>query len=274
MFSTEDWRPMTEIKVTTWNELNDILFDDTWNPKVKRFRLTFAYRGVSVASYALSNSLTRLGTPYKNMELNLLKQFKKYAHRHLVERDTEWHWLSVAQHHGLPTRLLDWTYSPFVALHFATEDLSKYDQDGAVWKVNFSQAHELLQAQDTTKLDALGSRIFSVDALAESIKDLSALDSRSAPDYKIAIFFEPPTIDDRIINQFAYFSVLSDPFLSFDDWLKMRNVKGKVTAQKIVIPGSLKWEIRDKLDQSNINERIFDGWTRWAGRLHHKSLPE
>lgn len=80
MFSTEDWRPMTEIKVTTWNELNDILFDDTWNPKVKRFRLTFAYRGVSVASYALSNSLTRLGTPYKNMELNLLKQFKKYAH--------------------------------------------------------------------------------------------------------------------------------------------------------------------------------------------------
>lgn len=266
---------MIEWRVADWAELNKALFDKTWNSTIRRFRSTFAYRGVSVASHTLTNGLTRLGNPYPMMEQNLLKQFKKYAHRHVVERDTEWHWLSVAQHHGLPTRLLDWTYSPFVALHFATRDLEQYKQDGAVWKVNYSQVHELLQQQDTRSLDKLGARIFSVDALAETIPDLLTLDQRSATNFEIAVFFEPPAIDDRIVNQFAYFSALSNPYLAMDDWLKMPHVAGKVDAVKIVIPNDLKWEVRDKLDQSNINERVLmtglDGLCAWLKR-HYKPV--
>lgn len=266
---------MIEQRVSDWNELNNILFDGTWNPTISRHRSTFAYRGISVANFPLTNGLTRLGKPYKNMEQNLIKQFKKYAQRHVVDRDTEWHWLSVAQHHGLPTRLLDWTYSPLIALHFATAELDKYDNDGAVWKVDYSQVHGLLQSQQTASLDALGARIFTVDALAETIKNLDELDSRSAPDYDIAIFFEPPAVDDRIVNQFAYFSVLSKPFLAMDEWFEMPHVKGKVDAIKIVIPKELKWEIRDKLDQSNINERVLmtglDGLCAWLKR-HYKPV--
>jgi hypothetical protein len=266
---------MIELKVNDWNELNESLFDGTWDPKISRYRSTFAYRGVSIASYPLTNGLTRLGAPYPNMERNLIKQFKKYAQRHVVDRDTEWHWLSMAQHHGLPTRLLDWTYSPLIALHFATAELDKYDNDAAVWKVNYSQVHNLLQAQQTRSLDALGARIFTIDALAESIKDLDELDSRRATDYVIAIFFEPPAIDDRIVNQFAYFSVLSDPFLAMDDWFELPHVQGKVEVIKIIIPKNLKWEIRDKLDQSNINERVLvtglDGLCAWLKR-HYKPV--
>jgi hypothetical protein len=266
---------MIEQKVNNWHELNEILFDGTWDPIISRHRSTFAYRGVSDASYPLANGLTRLGKPYTNMERNLIKQFRKYAHRHVVERDTEWHWLSVAQHHGLPTRLLDWTYSPLIALHFATVELDKYDSDGAVWKVNYSQVHSLLQFQQTASLDALGARIFTVDALAETIPNLDALDSRSSSNYVIAIFFEPPAIDDRIVNQFAYFSILSQPFLLMDQWFEMPHVKGQVEAIKIVIPKELKWEIRDKLDQSNINERVLmtglDGLCAWLKR-HYKPV--
>jgi hypothetical protein len=75
----------------------------------------------------------RMGKPYPNMERSLLKQFQKYAHKHIVERDTDWHWLSVAQHHGLPNRLLDWTYSRYVALHFAVSKIEDFGEDGAAW---------------------------------------------------------------------------------------------------------------------------------------------
>jgi len=59
---------MNELRVNNWNELNNILFDGTWNPTISRYRSTFAYRGVSIESYPLTNGLTRLGTPYPNME--------------------------------------------------------------------------------------------------------------------------------------------------------------------------------------------------------------
>jgi hypothetical protein len=210
------------------------------------------------------------------MERNLIKQFRKYAHPHLRGMDSEWHWLSVAQHHGLPTRLIDWTYSPLVAAHFATNELHSYDKAAAIWKVNYSDAHDLLQNSQRSSLDALGARIFSVDALAETIQDLAQLDSLRAPNFDIAVFFEPPALDDRITNQFAYFSVLSDPLLTMNDWLTRPSIAGKVDATKIVIPSDLKWEVRDKLDQSNVTERVLrpglDGVCAWLKR-HYKPKP-
>jgi hypothetical protein len=264
------------VNVTNWSDLNEALFSNTWDNSIKRFRSTFAYRGVNVHSYPLANGLSRLGKPYDSLEQNLIKQFKKYAHEDVVERDTDWHWISIAQHHGLPTRLLDWTYSPFVALHFATNSVESFAEDAAVWKVNYAEAHSLLQNEHLEILKKFGSSIFSIDALTESIKNLEQLDARHAKNYDIAVFFEPPTIDERIVNQFAYFSALSDRYLTMDDWFLMPHVAGTVSVTKIVIPAALKWEIRDKLDQSNINERVLmrglDGLCAWLKR-HYKPVP-
>lgn len=266
---------MKKITIKNWNELNDELFLDTWDSGINRYRSTFAYRGVSDETYEIQNGISRLGKPYPTMEQNLLKQFKKYAHKHVVERDTEWHWLSIAQHHGLPTRLIDWTYSPLVALHFATEDLSKFSKDAAVWKVNYSQAHDILQAKESKSLKELGARIFNVDSLHSTIPDLKALDSLHATSYDVAIFFEPPGIDERIVNQFAYFSALSDPYMSMNEWFEKPHVKGKVDVTKIIIPNTLKLEIRDKLDQCNFTERVLfpglDGLCMWLKR-HYKPM--
>jgi hypothetical protein len=67
----------------------------------------------------------------KDVEYNFLHRFRRQAHAHLGHAPTRWETITLAQHHGLPTRLLDWTSNPLAALYFAAE--SESHQDGAVF---------------------------------------------------------------------------------------------------------------------------------------------
>lgn len=65
-------------------------------------------------------------------EVRAFKEFKKVARPHLAyEPRSDIEWMAIAQHHGLPTRLLDWTQSLLVAAFFAVE--KAFDQDGIIY---------------------------------------------------------------------------------------------------------------------------------------------
>ncbi|MCL2052852.1 MAG: FRG domain-containing protein [Oscillospiraceae bacterium] len=115
---------MNDYFVQTWEELENELFKDNYDTTIDRHRSNYVFRGLSDSSYDLKTSLNRVCGDNLILEQCLLRNFKKYASGELGERKF-WEMVSIAQHHGLPTRLLDWTFSPFVALHFATEDFSK-----------------------------------------------------------------------------------------------------------------------------------------------------
>jgi len=255
------------IEVKTWNNLQEVLFEDSWNPRIGRYRSRCAFRGLSDCSYDLKTTLYRLGGEFWEMEHHLLRNFVKYAHKNILEEAPLWHWLSVAQHHGLPTRLMDWTYSPFVAMHFATANQEKFDQDGVIWVINYVEAHKLLPDVLKEELQEEGANAFTVDMMlkaAGSFKEFSSL----LPDKDFVLFFEPPSLDDRFVNQFALFTISSNSKLNFNDWMQNYPQIWK----KIIIPAKLKWEIRDKLDQSNITERVLfpglDGLSEWLKRMY------
>ena len=253
-----------EIRVSSWAELHERLFEEAWKEELGRFRSDLAFRGLADARRALDTSLVRLGEDAVSLERHLLRNFRKYARRDAVPVDSEWDWLALAKHHGLPTRVLDWSYSPYVALHFATEDVESFTRDGAVWCVDYVRAHEALPAPLRGLLDEEGSNVLTAEMLSRIASGLAELDGLS--DDPFLLFFEPPSLDERIVNQYALFSLMSSATAQLDDWLERRPALGR----KIVVPAELKWEVRDKLDQANVTERVLfpglDGLSRWLTR--------
>jgi hypothetical protein len=254
--------------VKSWLDVVDALYEGSWSEDLQRFRSPFAFRGLNCVTHTLASSLLRLAEPEADiarLEVALLRNFRKYGHGLATGADSTWDWLALGQHRGLPTRLLDWTYSPLVALHFATENTSEFDQDGIVWCVNFVEANKRLPARLKRLLQHEGSDTFTVEMLAEfrSLRDFDAL-SREP----FVVFLEPPAVDQRILNQLALFSLMSSPSARLDDWLGQH----PDLCRRVVVPASLKWEVRDKLDQSNVNERVLfpglDGLSRWLTRYY------
>jgi hypothetical protein len=255
-----------DIRVTSWNELNDHLYADSWQESLKRFRSNYAFRGQGVAAYDLRTSLMRLGGAYEKLELPLLRTFRRYAQRGDVPGDSIWNWLALAQHHGLPTRLLDWTYSPYVAMHYVTQDVECFGADGVIWCVDYARAAESLPDKLKEILAEEDARVFTNEMLQRAAGTLRDFDRLSRTPF--VAFFEPPSLDQRIINQFALFSLMSPATIKLEQWLTDHRDLGR----RLIIPAGLKWEIRDKLDQANITERVLfpglDGLSRWLKRYY------
>jgi len=252
---------VTDVRVSTWIELQEAVFENSWQSGISRFRSNFVYRGAPRVSHGLETTLQTGGLEGK--ELHLLSSFRKYAVESAVHGDSIWNWLSLAKHHGLPTRLLDWTYSPYVAMHFATQDFRTFNEDGAIWCVDYRQTDALLPKPLREVLKRYDVNIFTTEmlnAVATSLEDFDGLSRRD-----FVLFFEPPSLDERIVNQFALFSLPSSPRVKLEELLRKREA-----FRRIVIPAQLKWEVRDKLDQANITERVLfpglDGLSQWLKR--------
>ncbi|HWB86253.1 MAG TPA: FRG domain-containing protein [Bryobacteraceae bacterium] len=103
----------------------------------------WAFRGERDERWPLYSSLSRYlrnfnvaPRAWPEQEERILRIFKRKAHQFLAKPpdvDDDFQWLALMQHHGAPTRLIDFTWSPYVAAFFALE---RTLSDGVVWAMN------------------------------------------------------------------------------------------------------------------------------------------
>lgn len=255
-----------DITVHSWVELQSALYDIPKVPQLDRYRSDFVFRGVGDKSWGLETSLQRIGSHYAEVEGPLLRSFVKYAAPGNIPSDELFFRLALAQHHGLPTRVLDWTTSPKVAAHFATYEEQYFDKDGVIWCIDVARTRSLLPNTLKAKLAKERAFVFSIEMLAryKTLAQFNLLTRKK----KFILFFEPPSLDGRIVSQGAILSISPDPRLDLKEFLETYDHLYK----RIIIPKKLKWELRDKLDQDNVSERMLfpglDGTSRWLKRYY------
>ena len=116
------------------NEKGRISTFDDFNQLIERYDTNFAiYRGVSDSKYKLIPKVGRVDVyifkdEYESHENKLFRLFRERAPSLIgYTPSNDWEWLALAQHYGLPTRLLDWTRNPLMALFFAVCDEKETD---------------------------------------------------------------------------------------------------------------------------------------------------
>src|SRR3954468_24093694 len=256
---------MGVITLHTWRDLDDAISDRSWGNHPQHARPTVVFRGLARADYRNVTSLARLEGDYPSLERHLLRNFRKYAYQR-APGPTTWDWLALGQHHGLPTRLLDWTFSPLVALHFASATWP--EQDAVLWSVDCAQVHDALPPVLREILDDEGALVFTTEQLALAAPEVGDLGALQQGDSAFGLFFEPPTFDERIASQAAVLSVMSDPTCELERWMPDHEGMGRAWR----IPARLKAEVRQRLDQAQITERSLmpglDGLAAWLRRYY------
>lgn len=259
-------------EIHEFQEVWNIISEQAYDARINRYRSSYLYRGLPNVNFHLETSLTRnCKEQGDNLEGSILRNFTKYASIENPElANSVWRQLIIGQHHGLPTRLLDWTYSPLSALHFATsgEPFSQMeDNDCVLWAIDIEEIHELLPEDYKNELKKENSYLFTIEMLDRVTECLSKYDHDMQANAMVLV--EPPSIDQRIINQYSYFSIIPKGMDNIEAFLESET---KHTV-KFVIDKSLKWRIRDMLDQLNVNERIvypgLDGLSSWIKRHYY-----
>lgn len=216
------------------------------------------FRGVANFEFELIPSIgrgTKKGTlgDVKALEKTMMDEFKRLSNSILESNTkTEFEWLFLAQHYGLPTRLLDWTTNPFVALFFAIND--KNEKDGVVYmtKQHIQDNYELFDPYMADYLKGIKS-VFQIQ-----------------PHQGDVIFIRPRYTDTRYLNQKSVFSCHANPDTILD-------VK-KLDIEIINIPYRFKQLLRDRLRIIGISESfLYPGLSGIASEvrnLHYKLIKD
>jgi len=238
---------------------------------IERFQIPpygWIFRGQREAHWTLQPWLERRVTVSEigDAELRMTSEFRSKAHLYtdvLPRWDDIVSWLAAMQHHGIPTRLLDWTYSPHVALFFALS-LEERDPaqkgDSAVWAVNFLEldrtaravSHELFEFPREVRFE--DSHRFRSMAFASDPDtgrwNTTFIDHR---DRGLVVPLLPEFQSLRLSSQQGLFLLNCNFQITFENSLSAMLDESGQQIQKITFPCALHPQLLRRLMQINIH---------------------
>lgn len=253
----------------------------------------FLYRGLSNKDYELLPGIFRKqidiidklkikNDRYREWakEIDILKAFIHEASSIIsMPIESIEQWAEYAQHYGVPTRFLDWSKNPLVALYFCVRDNNT--QDGSIWVLH-AKNYQRYMLKSLRKQDDL-----EIKTPHMIVKDL--IEGNSDLSYELPILYTPYYVDARMSAQSSYFMVwgtCEEPLEKIleSDTLKMQlpekttreRVYGKHESEALIfrffVHACDKQMILHELDTVGINEKTLfpglDGIGRYIERKY------
>jgi hypothetical protein len=250
--------------ITAWRELldrYDALKSGQW-----------CFRGDQGRSGGFKTSLERAAvdrwgcdwSELPEIEEGLMRRFRREAHLYLTHEPAEGDtigWLSLMRHHGAPTRLMDWTYSFFVAVYFAIER-AEPGEPSCVWAMNLGLLRDKVEALDhlkpLLKRDPNAKQKATVDAIVGS-----------SPRHALVFPLNPWRMNRRLILQQSVFLVPGDITKSFMENLRAVEDPGNLLVEIPLSPDRsfLREATRELLAMNMTSATLFPGLDGFAVNL-------
>jgi len=198
------------IEATSWQSARHL----------SEFLILWYFRGQSNSTWELSSTMERIGNIYSEIlfpekdEAGFIFELKRRAHHYLAHPPADndsLEWLSILQHYGCPTRLLDFTHSFYVAAFFAVETA---EEDSAIWAIN----HKSINNSLASKLDLKTTPQMSLyDENSRNINLVQQYIGQEKRSNKLVVDVEPIILTERLSIQQGLFMFPLDGHSRFMD---------------------------------------------------------
>ncbi len=249
----------------------------------------YFFRGHNDVDYRLVTTLDRYGGNLKwQRERFLMREFRRRIHHYLPSEsipNSTLELLALMQHYGVPTRLLDFTKSPYVALYFAVGDVLM-DKDAAVWAIMPHNVRTIslrrIREKDEELVKAIGKLLnpFSEFTREQLFTKWFMADLQTAEHHEvirhheIILDIEPLRMNKKLTVQQGLFFVSGSSCRTFEETLvdllkelqkDMPKEAADPSLAKIIIPKHLRLPLLKELELMNINaSSLFEGLEGFA----------
>jgi hypothetical protein len=242
-----------EIKIKSWEHFVSQI--DTLKQHEESTLPTWIFRGQSDFGWALKPTILRkleyygfLKEKALGIEKNVYREFTSKYHNYefkdipSINKSQLVIWFTIMQHYSCPTRLLDWTFSPYIAIYFTVKDL--FEKDGTLFGYNDSRLNKLVSIN------------------FKGLKDINEEELLDNPDKDLLYSIMPTHVSKRAALQKSTFTIstnimrdhetLIDEIFSLDE-----KEPNKCYYVKILIPKELKLEFLARLKLMNIEDSVL-----------------